>query len=176
MRMRFRAIAAGGLLVSLTGCLALQGQVPVAVPLKAPEPPAHVVMPPALDPIVEEPPPTATLPTSPVTTTSAKPPTQTSRPPDRTTPPPVTPPEPAPVLQPTANTNELLGKIQKQMDEATRDLGKVARTSLSPAAREQYDVAQSFLRQAQDFVKVKFYSLADQLSDKAARLAAQLVK
>lgn len=177
-----RVVLAGGLLVSMTGCLALQGQVPVHVPLNPPEPPSRVVMPPP-EPIVEDTPTPVVSPPAAAVTTPAKPPAQATppaRPPDRTEPPvriitspPTDPPQ---VLQPTADTTDLQKRIQRQIDSATSDLNKVDRKTLPAAAREQFDQARSFLRQAQEFVAIKFYSYADQLSDKACRLARELAK
>jgi hypothetical protein len=168
MRKFLGAAFAGGLLMSVSGCLGLQARTPVAVPLVMPDPPSHVVMPP---PIVEEPPPPA-APTTPART-PAPPPAR----------PPVAPPvtstpttEPPPVLQTTANTSELEKRIQGQMDSANRDLSRVVRSSLPPDARDQYDWALAFLRQAREAVAIKNYNLAEQFSDKAARLASLLAK
>jgi hypothetical protein len=175
MRMLLRAVLAAGLLVSLTGCLAVQAQVPGALRLNPPEPPPRVVMPPPPEPLAEEPPPQpATPPATPASASVSKPATPPpSRPPDRTAPP---APEPPPVLQPTAYTGELEKKIQKQMDDANRDLDKVDRSALSPAGRDQYDMARQTLRQAREAVAIKNYAFADIMSDKAARLASLLAK
>jgi hypothetical protein len=174
MRVLFRAVLAAGLLGSLAGCFAVHAQVPAAVSLNPPDPPSRVVMPPPPEAVVEEPPPQpATPPVTPPAGSVSRPPTTPVRPPDRTAPP---APEPPPVLQPTANTGELEKKIQKQMDDANRDLGKVDRSALSPSGRDQYDMARQTLRQAHEAVAIKNYAFADIMSDKAARLASLLAK
>lgn len=171
---------AGGLVMGLSGCLALQGQVPVAVPLSTPAPPPRVVLPPPEPAPVETPaPPTATTPATAGTTTTGRggPPPPATRPPV-TTPPPVTPtpPEPTPVLQTTGNVSEVEKRILQQMESAKRDLGRVSRGTLPPDAQAQYDWAMQLYKQAEDALKIKNYNYADQLSDKAARVASLLAR
>jgi hypothetical protein len=185
MGIALRAALVVGLLVSLSGCLALQAHAPVSVPLATPEPPSRMVMPPASvpDPIVEGAPspvvpqPPAPTPPNPGRAT-APPPASASAPPAKPpaqTPPP-TPPENPPILQTTDKTSDLEKKILVEIANANRDLDKVVRSTLPREAKDQYDWAKGFLRQALEAMASKNYNLAEQFSDKAARLASMLAK
>jgi hypothetical protein len=110
---------------------------------------------------------------------------QTTRPratPAAATPPPAAaaveapPPQPPPVLQTTLNPAELEQQTKTLIDVARKDLDRVAVSQLTPSAREQYDQARKFLRQADDAVKIKNLALAQPLAEKAASLANQLPK
>jgi hypothetical protein len=132
-----------------------------------------------MPPASEDPPEPATAtPAGSATTTGAtRTPPPATRPPDRATPPTATtPPDPTPVLQTTPNTAELEKRILQKLDAARRDLDKLNPVTLSKDARAQYDWARQLARQADEALKVRNYNYADQLADKAARLASLLVK
>ena len=179
MRVALRAVVAGSLAMSLAGCLSVQGQVPVAVPLSTPVPPPRVVLPPAPEPIAIETPGPVATPSTQANTAGGRGAPPPVRPPV-TAPPPVvpppTPPEPPPVLQTTGNISEVEKRIQQQMDNAKRDLGRVVRSALAPDAQAQYDWALQLYKQAEDALKIRNYNYADQLSDKAARVASLLAR
>jgi len=175
-----RQLATLTLFVSLIGavmaCSRVQARMPAPMPaLATPVPPPRVVIPVSVEPA--EPPP---APAQPETPPQPKPrETPPSRPPDRpATTPPATPTTeaPPPVLQTTPNVAEVERHIRSLVGDAERDLGKVDHLSLSRDAREQYDTARGFIRQAQQWLKLKNYLYAEQLASKAAALASLLVK
>jgi hypothetical protein len=62
------------------------------------------------------------------------------------------------------------------MLRAQGDLGRIDYKRLNQDARAQFDQAKRFLEQAEGALKVKNFVYAEQLADKAASLAALLVK
>ena len=58
----------------------------------------------------------------------------------------------------------------------TRDLSRIDYRALSVDAQAQYDIAKRFTEQADEAMKAKNFVFAEQLADKAAALAAQLLK
>ncbi len=160
---------------------------PEGPPLEAPVPPAHVVV------ALEEPPETPATPTA-----GAKPNPRVTRSTPRATPPktdkaakPDKPEPAAPVpvkpstdetppastsLQTTANVDEEVRKIRAVLDRASSDLAQVDYRTLSGDRKSQYDTAKRFVEQAEDALKEKNVLFARQLADKAATLAALLVR
>ena len=70
----------------------------------------------------------------------------------------------------TANAiRELLGR-------ATRDLSRVNVASLNNDGRAQYDTARRFIQQADEALKARNIVFAGKLADKAATMAAVLVR
>ena len=108
--------------------------------------------------------------------------------PERTDPPPATatsqappaapPPteEPPRTLQTTANATQAEQRIRGLLANAGRDLGRIDYRALSVDAQAQYDIAKRFTQQADEAMKGKNIVFAEQLADKAAALAAQLLK
>ena len=140
-------------------------------------PPDRVIVPVILPEPVEPPPPPAPAPAP-----SADP-KQSARPPRQN--PPAAPPQAAapetpasspPVLQTTLNSGELEQQANTLISVANKDLDRVPVQQLSPSAREQYDRAKGFIRQAQAALKIKNVAVAKELADKAASLASQLPK
>jgi len=100
---------------------------------------------------------------------------------EKTDPPPVpsaNPPsdDPARVLQTTANAGEAEQKIRTLLSNAARDLGRIDYRALSVNAQAQYDIARRFKEQAEDALKARNLVFAEQLADKAAALAGQLLR
>lgn len=62
------------------------------------------------------------------------------------------------------------------MADAARDLSRIDYRVLSADAKAQYDVAKRFSEQAEEALKAKNFVFAGQLADKAAALAALLLK
>ena len=91
-----------------------------------------------------------------------------------TTPPPAD--EPPRTLQTTANATQAEQRIRGLLANATRDLGRIDYRALSVDAQAQYDIAKRFTEQADEAMKGKNIVFAEQLADKAAALAAQLLK
>lgn len=66
--------------------------------------------------------------------------------------------------------------IRELMARATRDLSRVNAASLAADGRAQFDAARRFLQQAEDALKVRNVVYAGKLADKAATMAAVLVR
>ena len=78
-------------------------------------------------------------------------------------------PSPGSESQTVAAIRDLLGR-------ATRDLSRVNTASLSGDGRAQYDTARRFIQQADDALKAHNIVFAGKLADKAATMAAVLVR
>jgi predicted translin family RNA/ssDNA-binding protein len=66
--------------------------------------------------------------------------------------------------------------IRELMARATRDLSRVNAASLAADGRAQFDAARRFLQQAEEALKVRNIVYAGKLADKAATMAAVLVR
>ncbi len=88
------------------------------------------------------------------------------------------PPHPAPptTLQtmPPGAEGEIERTIRGTLGRATTDLSRVDYRGLNPDARNQYDTAKNFIRQAEVAMTAKNLAFAKTLADKSAVLAAQL--
>lgn len=155
-------------------------------------PPLHV--PPAPPRVVEAseppPPPLIALPDEPPTSLRPRP-TQTQRPetprPSEPTraeqaaepPKPAEEPKntPATTLQtaPTQQEAEVERRVRALIVRATSDLSKVDYQALNADAKNQYDTAKRFASQAEDAIRARNLVFANNLADKAAALAAQLL-
>jgi hypothetical protein len=175
--------------LAAAGCAkARASALPAGPPLETPLPPPRVVS----SPIESEPIVTAVPPIEgPSPRTPPNAPRAAAPRPERTEPPPATaasqvPPPPAaappPVdepprtLQTTANATQAEQRIRGLLANATRDLGRIDYRALSADAQAQYDIAKRFTEQADEAMKGKNIVFAEQLADKAAALAAQLLK
>ena len=173
------------LAATATACLKLEAKTPPPAPaLETPEAPTHLIIPvviPEPEPAPVQPPAPPSVPPKPRDTG-----TTPTRPADRSsttaTPPPAPlpvtepPPAPPPVLQTTSNGPEEERKVESTLKRANDDLGRVTYASLKSDARAHYDLAKSFIQQAQNALKIKNYPFAAQLAEKAANLASQLLK
>ena len=175
------------LVLAATGCAkARAGAVPAGPPLETPLPPPRVVSSPIeSEPIVAEVPPIeAPSPrTPPNAPRAAAPRPERTEPPAAASqapaPPAAAPPpaeEPPRTLQTTANATQAEQRIRGLLANATRDLGRIDYRALSVDAQAQYDIAKRFTQQADEAMKGKNIVFAEQLADKAAALAAQLLK
>lgn len=153
-------------------CSKGHARTPAAVPadpptLRTPEPPSRQPVPVSVEPpaasgtATEKPAPPASRGKPSATTT--------------TTPPPVTPPDPvtSPVIQAGPKVEQ---QARARLKQALDDLKKVQRTSLPTDAREQYDSAERFARMAEAAILARNFVYASYCADKAATLAALLVK
>jgi hypothetical protein len=161
--------------LTLPACAKLKAKTPPAAPatppqaLEMPEPPQRLHI-----PVTAEAPPPAPPPAS----TSEKPASSTA-PKPRPTPPPsptTTPPDATPPVLQTGSLGELEVRAKERLGSAERDLAKVQAASLSADGREQYNWAQRFVRLTQDALARKNFVYAAYCADKAATLAALLVK
>jgi uncharacterized protein (DUF885 family) len=86
------------------------------------------------------------------------------------------PPKPANTLQTTPPTaeGELERGVRAAILKATADLNRVDYRALNNDARNQYDTAKRFIRQADDAIKSKNLVFAKTVADKAIVIAAQL--
>lgn len=171
------------LTASLGGCAA-KAQVRAEAPLPLldpPPPPPRVVAAyePAPEPIAITPP---AEPTTPV-----RPPARAPRPeqkPDAATtaPEPVenvarSAPGPSLTLTPTPGSEaQTVTAIRDLLQRASRDLARVNIASLNSDGRSQYDTARRFIQQAEDALKTRNIVFAGKLADKAATMAAVLVR
>jgi len=84
--------------------------------------------------------------------------------------------EPPRTLQTTPNAGQAEQRIRGLLTSASRDLSKIDYRVLSVDAQAQYDTAKRFTEQADEALKTKNFVFAEQLADKAAAIAAQLLK
>jgi hypothetical protein len=175
-------------LLAAGGCAkARASALPGGPPLETPLPPPRIVS----SPIESEPIATAVPPIeAPGPRTTPNAPRAAAPRPERTEPPPVATANPAPVpppptptaeepprtLQTTANAGQVEQRVRGLLANATRDLGRIDYRALGVDAQAQYDIAKRFTEQADEAVKAKNLLFAEQLADKAAALAAQLLK
>jgi hypothetical protein len=89
------------------------------------------------------------------------------------------PPKPLPptTLQttPTQREGEVERRIRILVAQAQNDLNRVNYQALNADARNQYDTAKRFATQAEDALRARNLVFANNLADKAAALAAQLL-
>jgi len=150
--------------------------------LDMPAPPAR-----AIETSDDNPPTPVELPSEPARTPIKRPPPRTDPPraePKPETPPPEPPkppvaeepPHPTPPLQttPAEEVGELENAVRALMARAQQDLNRVDYRTLNPDAKNQYEVAKGFIRQADDAIRVKNLEYARYVADKAAVIAAQL--
>jgi hypothetical protein len=176
-----RFVLLAGLTASLGACAAkAQTRTEIEMPLLEPPPPPPRVV--ASYPIEPE-----SVPAAPVETAApARPPVRTPRPerpePAQSAPEPVqdgtrTPSTPSLTLTPSPGTEtQTAAAIRDLMAHAARDLSRVNQASLNADRRTQYDTARRFLQQAEDALKVRNIVFAGKLADKAATMAAVLVR
>jgi hypothetical protein len=74
-----------------------------------------------------------------------------------------------------ADDGEVARKIRDTLARASRNLSSVQYTGLRPDARLQYDTARNFLTQAEEAVRIRNYTYAVFLADKADTIARQLL-
>ena len=171
-----------GLTASLAACAAkAQVRTDVELPLLDPPPaPPRVV---ASYPIESE-----AMPVAPAVEAVApsRPPVRTQRP-DRPEPAPALPEPvqetarvaapPSLTLTPSPGTEtQTAAAIRDLMARAARDLARVNQGSLNADGRTQFDTARRFLQQAEDALKARNIVFAGKLADKAATMAAVLVR
>jgi hypothetical protein len=166
-----------------SGCAKAQATAPPAMPTLAP---------PDVPPrIVAEYQPDPPLPAEPVTAEAVTPPPRPVRPPRREPtridapveepqgPPvaaaPAVPP-PALVLQTPGSSAKVDQSVRQLLARAARDLSRLDYRVLDADRRTQYDTAQGFMQQAEDALKARNVMFAGKLADKAATMAAALVR
>jgi len=183
MRMRVVRVVPLVLLTAILGACAVKAQVRTEVELPLLEPPPP---PPRLVADYAEPEP---LPVTPAVeaATPAKPPARPARAEQRPEPivsPPepveaVARPSPAPslTLTPTPGSEaQTVTAIQDMMSRAARDLSRVNANALNADGRSQFETARRFLQQAEEALKTRNIVFAGRLADKAATMAAILVR
>ena len=88
-------------------------------------------------------------------------------------------PNPTPPLTLTPSPGsepQTVAAIRDLMTRAGRDIARVNAASLNADGRTQLDQARRFLQQAEDALKAKNIVFAGKLADKAATMAAVLVR
>jgi hypothetical protein len=87
------------------------------------------------------------------------------------------PPPPSLTLTPSPGSEQqTVAAIRDLLTKAGRDLARVNAASLNADGRTQFDQARRFLQQAEDALKAKNIVFAGKLADKAATMAAVLVR
>jgi len=84
--------------------------------------------------------------------------------------------DPARALKTTADASGAEQKIRALLASAARDLGRIDYRTLNVDAQTQYDIARRFKEQAEEALTARNLVFAQQLADKAAALAGQLLK
>lgn len=80
-------------------------------------------------------------------------------------------------LTPSPGTEtQTAAAIRDLMARATRDLSRINQASLNADGRTQFDTARRFLQQADEALKARNIVFAGKLADKAATMAAVLVR
>ena len=154
--------------------------------------PLPTMVPPDVPPrVIAEYLPDPPLPAEPVSTEAVTPPPRLPRPPRRDVPrteptpdepqgppalPPVAAPQPALALQSTGAGARADQSVRTLLAQAARDLGRVDYRALDADGRAQYDTARRFMQQADDALKGRNVMFAGKLADKAATMAAVLVR
>jgi hypothetical protein len=183
MRWLFPLVAA--LAVLAGGCVKAKAHVEPAMPTLVPPPPPPRVV--GVYPPPEEPEP-AVAP-APVEPDTEPPPPPRRRPGNRSDN--ASRPEPAPaepetrpaappptltLKPPSGSEAKTEASIRGLLERAGRDLSQVNVGALDPDGRTQYDTARRFLQQAEEALKTRNYVFAGKLADKAATMAAVLVR
>lgn len=182
MRPLSRVVPVVLLTASLVACAAkAQVLTEVEVPLLDPPPP-----PPRVVAVYTEPEP---LPVTPAVEPAApvRPPARPTRPEQKPEPATATPepaesiarPSPGPSLTLTpspGSESQTAAAIRDLLGRATRDLSRVNPASLNADGRSQYETARRFIQQAEEAVKARNIVFASKLADKAATMAAVLVR
>lgn len=184
MRPLFPVLCVAALLAG--GCAKPKAQLLPEMPVLAPPPPPPRVVAvyeadPEPAPAVEPEPAEATQ------TQRPRPPRPTSgrdgavvkEPPPSSPPPvrPAAPPPPSLTLKPSAGGEaKTEASIRDLLGRAMRDLGRANYSALDRDGRTQYDTAKGFVQQAEEALKTRNYVFAGKLADKAATMAAVLVR
>jgi hypothetical protein len=90
--------------------------------------------------------------------------------------PPVEASEPSLVLRPAGSNQKAQDAIRSLLGQAARDLGRVNYQTLGPDARVQHDTARRFMQQAETALAAGNLMFAGKLADKAALMAAVLIR
>lgn len=182
MRSRVLVLVCGLAAALAAGC---------AKPRAAAAPVMPTLAPPEVPPrVVADYPPDPPLPAEPVTAEAVTPRPQQARPARREPPraqpsdepqgpPPSAPaaaPAPALTLQAPGTTVQAEQSVRALLARATRDLGRVEYQTLDADGKAQYDTARRFMQQADDALKARNVMFAGKLADKAAAMAAVLVR
>lgn len=177
-------IAAIAVLTASLGACAAKAQVRSEIPLPLLDPP-----PPPPRVVASYEPEPAPIPVAPAVEPAApvKPPARPSRP-EQKPEPAAAVPEPAEsiarpgagaslTLSPTPGTeSQTAAAIRDLLLRASRDLARVNAASLNNDGRAQYDTARRFIQQAEDALRTRNIVFAGKLADKAATMAAVLVR
>lgn len=181
MRPLSRVVPLVLLTAGLSACAAkAQVLTEIEVPLLDPPPP-----PPRVVAIYAEPEPVPVAPTvEPVA--PVRPPARPPRPEQKPEPAAATPdpvesarPSPGPSLTLTpspGSESQTAAAIRDLLDRAIRDLSRVNPATLNVDGRSQYETARRFIQQSEEALKARNIVFASKLADKAATMAAVLVR
>ena len=162
------------------GCATARAKTPAApTALEVPSPPPRIIVPP--DPEPTPPPPTITevtpKPQTPPRRQAAARPDAKTEPPRPAEPPVVTAAPTATLQQALPTTaSEAARQVRELLTRAKEDLKRVNYAALSADAKSQYDTASRFVAQADQALKEGNLVFAAKVADKAAGLAASLLR
>ena len=174
------------LVVAATGCTKVHARTEPAIPELTPPPP-----PPRLVQRYPEEPELAAEPPVTEATATTIPPRSPQRPPTPKPTEPSAPPKPEPAkteperpagqppsltLKPSPGNETTAASIRGLIGRASRDLGRVNYTALDQDGKTQYDTAKRFVQQAEQELRAGNLVFAGKLADKAATMAAVLVR
>jgi hypothetical protein len=172
------------MLVSMlgVGCTRARANTEIVIPeLVPPPPPPRVIETFALEPVPTiEPSPVESALTTPPARTPPRPATKPEPPkveelpavPER-----IVPQSPALTLKPGPSVlAQTEASIRALLERASRDLGRVKYAALNADGRAQFDTARGFMQQAAEALKTANLPFAGKLADKAATMAAILVR
>ncbi len=171
-----------GVLVAASGCAKARAHTEPALPVLAPPPPPPRIVETYVEPVpTVEPSPVETALAPPPVRPAARPPVPRQEPP-KIEPPRVEPerpatPAPALTLTPVPGAHaKTEASIRSLIDTASRNLQRVNYAALDADGRAQYETARRFMQQAEDALKGSNLAFAGKLADKAATMAAVLVR
>jgi hypothetical protein len=170
-----------GLVIAALGACAAKAQVRTEVdlpPLDPPPPPPRVVAVYAEpEPELVSPPVDAAVPVVERPTPRPRPEARAGTTVSAAEAPTAAPPTASLTLTPTPGSEpQTVAAIRALMARAARDLGRVNTAALNRDGRSQFDTARRFLEQADEALKASNIVFAGKLADKAATMAAILVR
>lgn len=184
MRLPLLALVLAAAAAGASGCAKVQARTEPVMPELAPPPPPPRVVEMYVDgpvPTVAPGPVEAALATPPAAAPT-RPPAPRVDPP-KVEPPPIEPERPLTPAPAALTTRAVSGSeakavasIRAIMDRATRDLNRINFGALDADGRAQFGITQRFIQQADDALKAGNVSFASKLADKAATMAAVLIR
>lgn len=170
----FLLALSASILLGVSGCAKSPPRTPTVTALAVPAPPARLLIPVTLPEYVEPEPEPVVVAPEPEPARPAPP--RTADKPSETPPAPAVDAPPPPVLQTTANPSAQEERITGLLGSAEQRLKTINFRQLTRAGQEHFRQAQSFIRMANEALRIKNYMYAEQLATKANTVAGLLIK